>query len=397
MKIAYILDVFPQLTQTFVANEIQQLCALGLDIYVYSINKSTIAGNYGNFKVHYLSDETGFARHLVISQLIKRFLKNPLAIIKVLRIIKKHDTGMKFDLRNTFILAQLIKSAGINHIHAHFASRATLYAMCASFLTGIAYSFTTHAYDIFLNPNMIEEKHRFAKFAVTISEYNRHYMESRFGIEGGKIHVLRCAIKTDLLKRKKYKYIENKKFSVLSVGRLVEKKGFEYLIKACRIYMDTVNENIECRIVGEGPLRKLLEKLIEDLDLGKNVFILGEKSHNEILELLECADVFVLACVQSKEGDMDGIPVSLMEAMARGVIAVSTEISAIPELIDDTRFLAKPANESQLANILELISKLDKEEKNKIALQQIKKIEKCFNLNKETKKLAELFQQDSLL
>ncbi len=396
MKIGYILDIYPHSTQTFVSNEIVKLSEIGFDTSVYSIKKTSFPQNTNQPPTKYLPD-IRISRYCLAVQIFKIFVSNPLGITKIFRFLKQHNTGLKFDLRNILILTQLVQADGIDHIHAHFASRAALYAMCVNFLTGIPYSITTHAYDIFLNPNMIEEKHKFAEFAVTISEYNRVYLKSMFGIDDTKVHVVRCAIPPDTIKKKKYKNSADDKLRILSVGRLVEKKGFEYLIKACRIYMDTVNKNIECVIAGGGPLNKLLLKLIEDLSLEKNVFILGEKKHRDVLDLLDHADIFVLPCVQAKNGDMDGIPVSLMEAMARGVITVSTKLSGIPELIDQDMLLAEPASELDLCKILKYTSMLDKEEKNRISSHQIKKIENDFNLNKETKKIAELFQQGKLL
>ncbi|MCD6460429.1 glycosyltransferase family 4 protein, partial [bacterium] len=279
----------------------------------------------------------------------------------------------------------------IQHIHTHFGDDACFISMIIHFLTGIPYSFTTHSYDIYLKPKMLAEKHKYAKFAVTISNYNKQYLIETFGINESKIHIVRCGVDIQLFKP--INHLNTKRtntLNIISVARLVETKGFFYLLKACHLLKQ--NYDFTCTIIGDGPLFDEIADNIEKLSLHNHVLLQGAKRHDEVLDALKNSDLFVLPCIKDKTGRPEGIPVSLMEAMAMGIIVISSTLAGIPELVQDAGIMAKPRDELSLFKAMEKVYKMSNKEKAKIALAQRRKIEKEFNLVKETKKLMRLFE-----
>jgi len=193
-----------------------------------------------------------------------------------------------------------------------------------------------------------KKKIRDAVFAVSISEVDREDVLARAGERWrDKIHVVRCGI--DLAA---WSGLERRPEPgrILSVGALREKKGHHVLVEACARLRDE-GLDIHCEIVGEGPERDRLERRIAELDLGDRVRLLGALSPEETRERYRRAELFVLACVVAANGDLDGVPIVLMEAMMAGVPPVSTRLSGIPELIEDATsgLLAEPGDAAGLA------------------------------------------------
>lgn len=227
-------------------------------------------------------------------------------------------------------LADELQTRRVDHLHAHFAHVPTAIAMYGALAAGIPYSFTCHANDIFERPTALPQKVARSSFAACISEFNREYLKG-LGCDPSRLEVVRCGI--DL---REYPLRLPRPVSsparVLAVGRLVEKKGFAYLIEAAHLLQEA-GVKVKVEVAGDGPLRHDLESDLSRLGLGERVYLLGSQPQERVRELLTEADVFVLPCVVAADGDQDGIPVSLMEAMALGVPVLSTRVSGIPELI----------------------------------------------------------------
>lgn len=194
-----------------------------------------------------------------------------------------------------------------------------------------------------------KKKLRDAAFAVSISDFDRDDLVARTSERWrAKIHVVRCGIDVaaweDLDRRPE-------PGRVLSVGALREKKGHHVLVEACARLRDE-GLDLRCEIVGEGPERPRLERRIAELDLGDRVRLRGSLSPEETRDRYRRAEVFALACVVAANGDLDGVPIVLMEAMMAGVPPVSTALSGIPELIEDGRsgLLAAPGDAVDLAD-----------------------------------------------
>jgi glycosyltransferase involved in cell wall biosynthesis len=209
-----------------------------------------------------------------------------------------------------------------------------------------------HAYDIFLHRFMMREKVADAALVACISAYNIRFLRETDGVEGEQIHLVRCGV--DLAE---FPFVERaaggNPFRVLAVGRLHEMKGFIHLVRASGLLRGRFPFQVE--IVGEGPEGAALASEIRALGVANEVRILSRIGHAELLDSYRTADAFVLPCLRQRSGNMDGIPATLMEAMASGMPVITTGISGIPELVEDgvTGLLVPPSDPAALARAIE--------------------------------------------
>jgi glycosyltransferase involved in cell wall biosynthesis len=272
--------------------------------------------------------------------------------------------------------------------------RAALVALVISRFLGKSYSFTAHAADIYTKASLAREKINNASFMITVSQYNKqHLLKSFPGINADKIHVLHPWVDV-------YQFTPSaerpahERLHILSVGRLVEKKGHIDLIDAL-YFLHTKGIESECQIVGDGPLHTKLREHIVHLGLQDSVHLLGGLPQAEVMKLLrEWADVFVLPCVIARNGDRDGIPVSLAEAMAMELPVISTDIVGIRELVQPgTGILVPPHDPVALADALHAIAIQDRPSSTRMGRQGREIVDSEFNLLKGTQELAGLFYQ----
>lgn len=253
-------------------------------------------------------------------------------------------------------LAMYWRKKRIGHIHAHWAHTATTIAMHTAELLGIGFSFTGHANDLFVHRVALAAKLRRARFVVCISEFHRQYYLA-LGADPARLQVVYCGIDTQRFQPAEFMEDSDDTHCpyILGVGRLVEKKGFHRLIEACAELRDRGLE-YDCVIAGSGPEETALRQLAKRLELGDRVTITGRAVLQEDLEpLLRTATVFALPCVRDRDGDMDGLPQVLIEAMACGIPVVSTVLVGIPDLVHDglNGLLVPPENAVALADALE--------------------------------------------
>lgn len=242
----------------------------------------------------------------------------------------------------------------VAHIHSQWINSCGTIGMFGAWLLKVPFSFTGHAADLFRERCALDDKIRRAEFIVCISEYHRaFYLEQ--GAKPEKLFVAYCGIDpTWFYPRNEAVEAPARPFRILSTGRLVEKKGFHYLLDACRILADR-GANFECIIGGSGELEGQLKAQVERLNLAGRVVITGKALVQEkIIEFMHGGDVYALPCVQAADGDVDGLPQMLMEAMACGLPAVSTRLVGIPDLIqhEKTGLLVEPNDASQLADAI---------------------------------------------
>lgn len=249
-------------------------------------------------------------------------------------------------------LAYYWKKKDINHVHCQWAHTATTIGMHAAELLGIGFSFMGHANDLFVHRVGLEDKVKRARFILCISEYHRRFYLD-LGADPKRLHVVYCGISLDRFRDTKEFDPASKR--IVSVGRLVEKKGFDDLIRACGLLRDRGHE-FECIIAGSGPEEANLNRLIQELDLQDRVSITGEPILQEdIPDFLRSARLFALPCVRDSEGDMDGLPQVLIESMACRVPAVSTFLVGIPDLIrhEENGLLVETRNPEACAGAIE--------------------------------------------
>jgi glycosyltransferase involved in cell wall biosynthesis len=282
----------------------------------------------------------------------------------LIKMITCPTEGWRQRLRFTWHLVPAIclathwRKKGIGHIHAHWAHTATTIAMHAAELLGVGFSFTGHANDLFVHRVALTAKVRRARFIVCISEYHRRFYLA-LGADPARLQVVYCGIDTARFQpAREGPEIEGPlRPRILAVGRLVEKKGFHHLIKACAALRNR-GLDYDCLIAGSGPEETSLRRLVELHGLADCVTITGQPVLQEDLQPLLCsATVFALPCVKDRDGDMDGLPQVLIEAMACGVPAVSTRLVGNPDLIRDdwNGLLVSPGDTTALASALERI------------------------------------------
>jgi colanic acid/amylovoran biosynthesis glycosyltransferase len=323
------------------------------------------------------------------------FMARPIAWIKVFRKVKKKKkkSALKKFWMAGRISRQVLKRK-IDHIHAHFAANNTKIARLVSNLTGIDYSFTAHAKDIWVKstPPEIKSMIDSARFAVTICQYNKNYLCS-LAAAPEKIHMIFNGL--DLSKFSYPTTGENKqngRFEILAVGRLVPKKGFAVLIMACKILQNN-SVNFICRIVGDGAERRYLEGLISSNHLSEVVILEGPCTQEVLIrQYLSNADIFVMPCIITANGNRDGIPTVILEAMAMGVPVVATSVAGIPEVVIDsqTGVLIEPDSAERLADAIVMLTE-NNELRHRLGQNGSVLVRERFNREYNVKLLVRLF------
>jgi len=396
-KIAYILSQFPETHETFILREIIELEKNDIDLTLFSLKKcrdKIIHPQAQKFllRTHYSSL---FTTKTLFSVLY--YIWNyPIRFIELcIHLIKYNYVSFEYLIKSFAILpislhyARLIHSRGVQHIHAHWATIPTTSAIIISKILGIPFSFTAHAWDIFLKNPMLKEKVRLAEFVVTCTGYNKEYLDSLLHYHHDeKIIKNYHGIDFDTVPKVHKNTQEN---LIFSIGRLCEQKGFPYLIEAIAI-LKKWGHSFICKIVGEGPGRKALTEQIAELGLQAEVELCGIKPHSFIFDLFNQARMFVLPCVISRNGDRDGIPNVMIEALAMYTPVISTNVSGIPEIIKDgdTGITVEPRNSEKLAKAILYL--YEHPELYRIITDNGRKlVEKEFDVKKNVKELVTIF------
>jgi glycosyltransferase involved in cell wall biosynthesis len=340
-RIAYVVSWFPAITETFVLDELRELRAQGVEVEVLPLFGRRGGEVHAGFRE--LADRTHYHRtlswELVAAQLHwlrrrpGRFLRAWLTALAESAPSRKLLVRAPAVLLKAAVLARRIEGMGARRVHAHFATHPALAAWFVGELTGIAYGFTAHAHDLYVDRAMLPEKVRRADLVVTISEFNRRLLERACGgAASGKVHVVRCGVDLSAFAPVPRRLPPIPTFAC--VASLRPYKGHEVLIEAAALLR---REGIDLRVVlvGDGVLRRRLEARVARAGLGDVVTLRGALPHQEIPAVLAGATALVLPSVTARDGQMEGIPVALMEAMAAGVPVVASRLSGIPELVRD--------------------------------------------------------------
>jgi glycosyltransferase involved in cell wall biosynthesis len=335
--VGYILKMFPRFSETFILNELLELERQGVTLRIFSLKEPNDGIVHRDVEL-VRGDVTyiRWRRVLAVARAHAKVLRRSSgryveALLFALR--RRRLVSLKYFLK-AGVIADYVQREGIGHIHAHFASSAASVALDVHRLTGVPYSFTAHAKDIYrhdLDIDHLRMKLDQARFAVTVSDYNRDHL-ARLGAR----NVVRIYNGIDLRRFGANGAASDEPPLVLAVGRLVEKKGFDVLIRACEVLrVDGVR--FRCLIVGKGELADDLQTLISALDLEQHVELAGPLSQEALLELFPRAAVVAAPCVVGSDGNRDGLPTVLTEAMALKVPVIATPVTGIPELVEDGR------------------------------------------------------------
>jgi len=359
LKIGYVLRKFPVLSETFVLNEILALEARGIDVYIFTLMRPSIPRFHEDLPK--LKATILYVPEIVDPGMLfkynrraaKRYGKRYLRTLGY--VLTKGRGSLLWRFLQSCFVSERAGQLGLDHLHAHFATRATTVAFLASMTSGIPYSFTAHAFDIFrkeYSTKILARKIENADFLVTVSDFNKAYLE-RLAPQRSE-RIIRIYNGIDLSRFTTNGKSPGTPFTIVCVARLVEKKGHIDLIQACRILRDRTVP-FRCWIVGTGHLRKELEKLIQESGLSELVFLLGSHTQMEVLERYRSAKLFVLPCRVDSEGNRDGLPVSLVEALACELPVVTTSVTGIPEVVRDGHngLLVPEANPPALADAIQ--------------------------------------------
>lgn len=335
--VGYVLRKFPVLSETFILNEILGLEARGARVEIFSLAPPR------DPRFH---EELAKLRAPVwyvpgISDL-KTLLKYNLAAAKRYRgkylrtlfyVVSKGRPGLFWRFLQSGYVAERAAPLRLQHLHAHFATRATTVAQLTAMISRIPYSFTAHAFDIYssrVRSKVLQEKIDRATFVVTISETNKSYLKNIANGSGKEIFLVHNGI--NLARFMPNGAAPKSPFTMLCVARLIEKKGIAFLIEACRHLRDR-GVPFRCWIVGKGRLRPQLQDLIIRWSLSEQVRLLGSRKQGDVLKRYRSADLFALPCIVDSNGNREGLPVSIVEALACGLPVVTTSITGIPEVI----------------------------------------------------------------
>ena len=275
-------------------------------------------------------------------------------------------------------LAKQLEDEGVGHVHAHFATHPTTMALIISSLSNVTFSFTVHAHDIKVDRSLLHWKVREARFIRSISDFNRRFLEDLYAEARGKIDVIHVGIEPEMYAGAGEPADGIPR--VLCVAAHKPYKGLPVLVEACRILRD---EGVAfcCDVVGHGPMHDELAAMIAAAKLEGTLNLVGPRPQEEVTKMMAAATLFVLPSIIASDGQMEGIPVALMEAMASARAVVSTSISGIPELIESgvSGILVAPGDAQAFAKAMRSLLE-DREGARQMGLRGQEKVRRDFAL-----------------
>jgi len=400
LKIGYLTQCYPALSHTFVQREVLALRRLGMDVTTYSIRSP---------REHDLLSEEDrrerAATEYVLPPKWRRLVRghaatlfaHPLRYFGALALaVRISPPGLRnrlwalFYFAEAVYLASLFRRDGIDHVHVHFAMTNAMSALLACALARVPYSITVHGSSVFYKPReySLAEKTSRAKFVVCISEFCRSQVMLLSPMEvWGRIHVVHCGVDADRFRPPEGGRTGAEGVALLSVARLTPGKGYTVLFDAMKKLARSGLE-LKLKLAGDGPAREMLMRYAVESDLADNVEFLGPVGQDDIGALYDEADIFVLPSFA------EGLPVVLVEAMAKALPVVATRIAGIPELVDEgvSGLLVTPASSGELAGAIETLAK-DEELRKKFGRAGREKVLAEFDSTQNARKLKRLFDR----
>lgn len=399
--VAVIVSRFPKLTETFILREIDALEKSGLPVTLVPLirNRETPIHRQARPWLRralwssWASGETlrGSWRALrrrpgrcasAAARILAGSLTSPALLARNLALLPK-----------AFYLAEALEARGISHVHAHFATHPTTVAWMIHRIAGIPYSFTAHAHDIFVDTRLLSLKVRDTKLVRAISRHNVEYLRRVAPeVPAETFRVIRLGVDPDVAgaaaSSGRRDAEETGSLRLLCVAALRPYKGFEVLVDACA-RLETAGVRVRCELVGEGPARQALLGRVRRHGLEGSVRLAGAATQEEVAAHLADADLFVHPSVVAPDGQMDGIPVALMEAMAASLPVVASDLSGIPELVTDgvDGLLVPPGDVEALAAAIESLAG-DAAQRRRLGESARMKVSREYDLTANTERLA---------
>ena len=399
MRLGYFYSRYPVISQTFCDAEMLALERLGFELEIGSVYPPLTSLRHEHIAdlrapIHYAPPQ----EILKISEKTAK-TNGTWPRDLVTRHEQKYGPGVKAEqrARNALYFAHHFKRRGVEHVHVHFANRAAHTAMFLKEISGIPFSVTAHGQDFMKdlgNDDLLREICAAAEFVAAETDYSRDLLRQRCPTSAAKIHRVYNGMDLTRFPEPHYE-ISGKASRIISVGRLVAFKGFDYLIDACA-ELARRGLYFTCEIIGDGPLRGDLEARIRKLNLSGRVHLVGSLSQGAVLEKLRSADIFALASVTDAQGASDVFPTVIIEAMAAARPVVSTRMAGIPESVvhGETGLLVPPDDTTALA---EALGRLIQDAKSRLHYGRAgrERIEQHFQINQTVAPLIELFEKTS--
>ncbi|HET7196390.1 MAG TPA: glycosyltransferase family 4 protein [Nocardioides sp.] len=351
-RVGYVLKMYPRFSETFIVNEVLALEAAGECLDLFSL-RSPVDGRFHGSLAEVRAPVT-YLRTNTRAEDAWQLLREGLAELPSMREHLADVLALPHrDATGAVQLAIEVRRRGIDHLHAHFGSIATEVARVSARLAGISYSFTAHAKDIFhssVDPVALREKLSDASAVVTVSDYNLRYLQTTYGDAADRVVRIYNGLDLD---RFPFASPETRPPVVVGVGRLVEKKGFTHLVDAvAQLVRD--GRNVRLDLVGDGAEEVALRAQVGALGLDGVVRFLGGLPQQQVREVVQQAAVLAAPCVVGTDGNRDGLPTVLLEAMALGTPCVATPVTGIPEVVrpDRTGLSVPPGDVPGLATAL---------------------------------------------
>lgn len=391
-RIGYVCKRYPRFSETFIVNEILAHEAAGTEIEIFAlrpVQETHFQDQIARVRapVTRIQDKvrTPDAFHRLLLRTVEVF---PDAVETLLS-----EAAASANLAQGMELALACHEKEVAHLHAHFGTVATTVARLAARIAGITYSFTAHAKDIYHDydtPVALGQKMRDAAAVITVSDYNLDHLSATFGMDAR--NAVRIYNGLDLT-RFDWHEPATKATEILAVGRLVEKKGFHILIEAL-LLMQEAGHPVRCRIVGQGEEGENLRHQIAAAGLEGRVTLEGPLPQSQVIELMRRAAVLACPCIVGHDGNRDGLPTVLLEAMALGTPCISTDVTGIPELVrdGDTGLCVAEGDPKALADGLTAILS-DAELRDRLSRAGRALIEAEFDVGRSAAALRTLFAQ----
>lgn len=397
LRVAYFLQTFPSLSETFVLNEIVELDRRGVEVRIISLSRCD-EGVVHKIALPLISRTTymdDIGRKEKWRGLLHLLWRHPWRLLRTLAFVwrRRHDPVLVWYFKQSLALARRLERERMRRIHAHFACEASDCALLVSMLTGLPFSLCVHAVDIYVRPRWLREKMDQAAFVMTVCQYNKEYLLGyhpsvpderlhviHLGIDGARFHPSESHVRR-----------EGELLHIVSIARLIEKKGLIYLIEALGM-LKREGLSFRATIAGDGPERHRLVREAREQGIEERVRLSGPVDTDGVRALLDETDLFVLPCVVAENGDRDATPTVLEEAMAMGVPVISTTVAGIPEIIPSRAGILVPQRDATaLAKAIRGIADLDDEARRAMGRSGRDHVLAHFSLEQQVEKLIALF------
>jgi glycosyltransferase involved in cell wall biosynthesis len=408
--LAYILKGYPRISETFISNEILLLERMGFTMRLFPMRQPRESFSHASVKdikarVDYLPTELLIDFFRLLRPNIFLAIKKPNHFKETLRTAAqgishgKALATLKHLLQAGYLTNNhLDNDPDIAQLHGHFAHSPTSVTMFASQLSGIPFSFTAHAKDIYTSDKeKIRRKIARAKFVVTCTQHNKNYLQTIAGNCTTPIYCIYHGIDLKLFQQTTPHSKTHNPYKILTVARMTSKKGLPTIYQALA-KLQKKGIQFQHTLIGDGDDREQILALISSLGLKDNCTWLGTQTHEEVLRHFKASDLFVLGCEIAENGDRDGIPNVLVESLAMGVPALCTNVSAIPEILTDgeTGMTAPPSQPELFAkSMLRLLT--DQNLRERLIAGGQKRVKETFDNRYWIEKLGEIFREHNTL